>query len=164
MSFCFFAKSYSQLKNSVSLSGGIVQEESYGFLLNYNYNTNNSNYEIGIVHSIFKKRENESFETEFSNTSLQLGYLHSVLRNRNNSLFINLGIGVFGGYENVKEYDNLVLISKSGPIGGVYGVGELDFYISDKFAFILRGQQNYLLKSSTGKMNPYFGFGVKFNF
>lgn len=154
-----------QLNNSLSFSGGIVENNSYGFFVNYNYNKNNSNYEVGILHSMFKQSVNSSLDLEYSDTSIQLGYLHSAIRSRDNAISINFGAGVFGGYETVKENPDIILKSKSGPIAGAYGVGQLDFYTSDNFAFILRAQQNYLFKTqNTGKMNPYFGFGLKFNF
>lgn len=156
---------FAQYNNSLTISGGFVQENSYGGLINYNYNSNNSNYEIGVLHSLFKQTINSTVDLEFSDTSLQLGYLHSIVRSRDNSISINLGVGVFGGYESVKENNEIILKSKNGPIAGAYGVGQLDFYTSDNFAFVLRAQENYLFKTlNTGKMNPYFGFGLKFNF
>lgn len=162
--FGFLTNSYAQLNNSITLSGGVVQKDSYGFLINYNYSSNNSNYEVGVVHSIFNKSINSDIDATFSNTSLQLGYLHSVLRSRDNAISINLGLGLFGGYENIPKNEDLVVVSESGPIYGMYAAGQLDFYTSDNFAFVLRAQQNYVLQSSTGSYNPYFGFGLKFNF
>jgi hypothetical protein len=165
LTFAIFTNTYAQYNNSVSVSGGFVQENSYGGLINYNYNSKNSNYEIGVLHSMFKQSVNSSVDLDFSDTSIQLGYLHSIIRSRNNAISINFGAGVFGGYESVKGNDEIILKSKNGPIAGVYGVGQLDFYTSDNFAFVLRAQENYLFKTlNTGKMNPYFGFGLKFNF
>ncbi len=154
-----------QLNSSISFSGGIVdKKESYGFMVNYNYNSNNSNYEIGILHSMFKKAISPEIDAEFSNTTLQAGYLHTLIRSRDNSISLNFGLGVFGGYESIKENKDIIITSENGPIYGGYGVGQLDFYTSDNFAFILRAQENYYLESNTGDFNPYIAFGLKFNF
>ena len=153
-----------QLNNSISVSGGFVEKDSYGGLFNYNYNNNNSNYEVGVLHSIFNLKPSEEVKASFSTTTLQLGYLHTLLRSRTNSIFINSGIGVFAGTENVKESPDYIIKKEGSVIAGAYVVAELDFYTSDNFAFILRAQENYNFKSTTGKMNPYIAFGLKFNF
>lgn len=154
-----------QLNSSITLSGGIVEKkESYGFMVNYNYSSNNSNYEIGVLHSIFKKAISSEIDVEFSNTTLQAGYLHTLIRSRDNSISINFGLGVFGGYTSIAENNNVIITSENGPAYGAYGVGQLDFYTSDNFAFILRAQENYYVESETGDFNPYIAFGLKFNF
>lgn len=157
-------KSFSQLKSSLTLSGGVVEQKSYGFLVNYNYNNDNSNYEIGINHSIFNKDIKEGLTTQFSTTVVQLGYLYSFVRSRDNSISINFGAGAFAGAQTIPENKDIIILSKNGLIAGAYGVSQLDFYTSDNFAFVLRAQQNYNFKSTTGKYNPYFGLGLKFNF
>lgn len=156
---------FGQNPSSIFVSGGVVEKESYGAALIYTYNSNNSHYEIGVAHYMFTKPINDIVTSEFSNTNFQLGYLHTLLRSRDNGISINFGLGVFIGVETIKEDPNQVLKSEGGTIGGAYGAGQIDFYVSDNFAFVLRGQQNYLfLEVNSGKTNPYAGFGLKFNF
>lgn len=162
--FSISSNLFAQYNNSLTISGGFVQENSYGGLLNYNYNSNNSNYEIGVLHSIFNLEPTPEVKSSFSTTTLQLGYLHTLIRSRTNSIFINAGIGAFAGTESVKKSDDYIVKNEAGLVAGAYGVAQLDFYTSDNFAFILRAQENYNFKSTTGKMNPYIGFGLKFNF
>lgn len=161
--FCGYIAN-AQLNSSLSFSGGAVEKESYGFMVNYTYNNNNSNYEIAVLHSMFNKSVNDDIDTKFSETTLNLGYLHTLIRSRDNSISINFGLGVFGGYQNIPENDDIVIVSESGATYGVYGVGQIDFYVSDNFGFILRGQENYHVNSSSGTFNPYLAFGMKFNF
>jgi hypothetical protein len=157
-------KSLSQLNSSVTLSGGAVEKKSYGFLVNYNYNNNNSNYEIGVNHSIFNKDIKPGLTTKFSTTVLQLGYLYSLFRSRDNSISINFGAGAFAGAQTITQNNDIIIKSENGLIAGLYGVSQLDFFTSDNFAFVLRTQQNYNIKTTTGKYNPYIGLGLKFNF
>ncbi|MFK7102231.1 conjugal transfer protein TraO [Flavobacterium oreochromis] len=161
----FSALGYSQNSNSISFNGGITGNKSFGGMINYNYNTNNSNYEIGGVYSTFKDTQVEGKELQFSTIALQLGYFHTIVRNRTNSILINTGLGVTGGYESLKNDDkNIIVKSKDGFIAGVYAGAQLDFYVSDNFALNIRGQQNYYAISTTGKTNPFISLGLKFNF
>ncbi len=162
--FSISSSLFAQYNNSLTISGGFVQENSYGGLINYNYNSNNSNYEIGVLHSIFNLEPTPEIKSTFSTTTLQLGYLHTLVRSRTNSIFINAGIGAFAGTETIKESDDYIVLKEGGLIAGMYGAAQLDFYTSDNFAFILRAQENYNFKSTTGRMNPYLAFGFKFNF
>ncbi|POR20971.1 hypothetical protein BWK57_11805 [Flavobacterium columnare] len=156
---------FSQNSNSISFNSGITGNKSFGGMINYNYNTNNSNYEIGGVYSNFKDSQVEGKELQFNTIALQLGYFHNVVRNRTNSILISPGIGITGGYESLNNNDkNIVVKSKDGFIAGIYGGAQLDFYISDNFAINLRGQQNYYVISTTGKTNPFISVGLKFNF
>ena len=150
--------------NSITFSGGVVGDKSYGIMANYTYTKNNSNYEIAVLHSMFEKDINDNVTTKFSETTLNLGYLHTILRSRDNSISINFGLGVFGGYQNIPKNSEIIILSKDGPIYGLYAVGQINFYTSDNFAFVLRGQQNYNVNSDTGNTNPYLAFGLEFNF
>lgn len=151
--------------NSITFTGGVVEKQSYGFMINYTFTKDNSNYEVAALHSMFEKEINENVTTKFSQTTLNLGYLHTLIRSRDNSISINFGVGVFGGYQNIPKNSEIIIISKDGPVYGLYAAGQINFYTSDNFAFVLRGQQNYYIESSdTGKTNPYLAFGLEFNF
>ena len=113
---------------------------------------------------MFNQDIKPGLKTKFSTTVLQLGYLHSILRSRDNSISINFGIGAFGGTQTIPDNKEVIIKSKGELIAGVYGVAQLDFYTSDNFAFVLRAQENYNIKTTTGKTNPYIGLGLKFNF
>jgi hypothetical protein len=164
LTFAIFTNTYAQYNNSLSVSGGIVEEGSYGGLVNYNYNVNSSNYEFGVLHSMFNLTPKENIKASFTTTTFQVGYLRNLIRNRTNSILINFGLGAFAGTETIKKSNDYIVKDDGGIIAGVYGAAQLDFYTTDNFAFLLRGQQNYNIKSTTGKMNPYIGFGLKFNF
>ena len=153
-----------QLKNSLSINVGLVSKNTIGFNTNYAYISNNSNYEIGGTYSRFESTPIENIKTKFSTLTLNLGYLHNLVRSSDNSINILAGAGVFGGAETIEDNSKVTITSKGGFIGGVYGVGELNFYVSDNFAFNVRLQQNYNVKSTTGKTNPFIGAGLKFNF
>lgn len=152
-----------QKLSSLSLIGGITEKKGLGFMVNYTYNSNNSNYEFAVLHSLFKDESIAETSINYSTTTLNIGYLHTILRNTNNSITLNTGLGVAGGLESIPETDNVVLTSKSGFIAGVYGVIQTDFYISDNISILIRGQQNYFFITSTGKLNPYIAGGIKFN-
>lgn len=154
--------SYAQQKtSSLAFMGGITAENGLGFMGNYTYTSENANYEFAVLHSIFKE-EGENPLT-FSNTTLNVGYLHSVIRNATNSISINIGGGVSGGYESIPTPEDIVLVSESGFIAGVYGVLQADFYLSDTISILLRAQENYNVISTTGKANPFLAVGIKFN-
>ena len=154
--------SYAQQKtSSLAFMGGITAEKGLGFMGNYTYTSENANYEFAVLHSIFKE-EGENPLT-FSNTTLNIGYLHSVIRNATNSISINIGGGVSGGYESIPTPEDIVLVSESGFIAGVYGVLQADFYLSDTISILLRAQENYNVISTTGKANPFLAVGIKFN-
>jgi hypothetical protein len=159
------AFSFGQQKtSSLSFLGGITEKKGLGFMANYTYSTNNSNYEFAILHSLFKDETFENTSINYSTTTLNVGYLNTVVRNTNNSVSINLGLGIIGGYESVpKQNEPIIITSKSGLIVGAYGVLQTDFYISDSFSIIIRAQENYLAISTTGKFNPYLAGGIKFN-
>ncbi|WP_134344417.1 conjugal transfer protein TraO [Flavobacterium psychrophilum] len=159
------ALSFAQQKtSSLSFLGGITEKKGLGFMANYTYSTNNSNYEFALIHSLFKDENFENNPINYSNTTLNVGYLNTVVRNTNNSIALNLGVGVIGGYESVpKQNEPIIVNSKSGFIAGAYAVIQTDFYISDTFSIIVRAQENYLAISTSGKFNPYLAGGVKFN-
>lgn len=163
MIFTFFVNVTSS-QNSISFIGGITGEKSYGGLANYSYTFNNSNFDLGLNYSIFEDTQLEGEKVRFNNTLLQLGYSHTILRNRSNSININLGLGALAGFESIEENPKLILKSKSGFVAGAYGSCQLDFFVSDNFGFVLRYQQNYFGKSTTGNTNPFAGAGLKFNF
>lgn len=163
--FCFYnSLLFSQIENSFTFSSGFIQEKSIGYFINYNYSSSNSNYEVGIMHSSFVKEIKSEITTKFSTTVLQLGYLQSIFKNRNNSLSFNVGGGTFGGVETIPDNNQIVITSKSGFFGGLYGVALMDIYISERIGLLIRGQQNYNLFTTTGKTNPYLGAGIKINF
>lgn len=166
IALCFYNISFSQLKNSVSISGGFVDnnEQSIGGLITFTHSNNNSNYELGISHFIFEKKYENDLVGTFSSTNLNLGYLYTFIRDRSNTININFGGGVLAGYEKIDKNDELILKSQSGPIAGVYASLNLDFYIFDRLAFNLKGNEYYLFKSTTGSMNPFISAGLKFNF
>jgi Conjugative transposon protein TraO len=152
-----------QKSSSLSLIGGITEKKGLGFMVNYTYSSNNSNYEFAALHSLFKDQSIESTTIDYSTTTLNVGYLHTVLRNTNNSIALNLGGGVTGGYESISTPEKIVLTSKSGFIVGLYGVIQTDFYLSDNFSLLFRAQENFMFISTTGKLNPYISAGIKFN-
>ena len=154
---------YAQQKtSSLAFMGGITEKKGLGFMGNYTYTSENANYEFAVLHSIFEEEEGENPLT-FSNTTLNVGYLHSVIRNATNSISINIGGGISGGYESIPTSDDVVLVSESGFIAGVYGVLQADFYLSDTISILLRAQENYNVISTTGKANPFLALGIKFN-
>jgi len=152
-----------QNENSLALYGGYVESESPGVLVNYTYSSDNSNYEIGVLHSMFVQ-DHKDIKVKFSNTALQLGYLQNVHRSISNAVAINLGAGLFVGYEKIPDNKQLNVSSESGIIYGLYGAGQLDIYVSDFFALVLRAQQNYTIKSKSGDFNPLLALGIKINF
>jgi hypothetical protein len=151
-------------QNSIAFNGGIAGDKSYGVLIAYNYNDNNSNYEVGINYSVFKDFHFKDEIVEFDNTLLQLGYFHTIYRSRSNSINFNIGLGALAGYETIKEKENIVIKSKNGFVAGGYGGCQLDFFITDNFGFNIRYQQNYFAKTTTGSTNPFASAGLKFNF
>lgn len=150
-----------QKNSSLSFTGGITEKDGLGFMMNYTYSSNNANYEFAVLHSIFK--DDKIPDIDYSITTLNIGYLQTVLRNTNNSITLNIGAGLIGGYENIPENKDVIIKSESGLVAGAYAVLQTDFYISDTFSIILRGQQNYLGITNTGAFNPYIAGGIKFN-
>lgn len=162
-----------QSNNSISINGGVSLNKSqskiddissYSGLINYSYNSNsNANYEIGINFNSFKdSKTNENID--FTITNLQIGYLYTILRNHRNNLIFNIGGGIFGGLEKINNKTNLIINSTNGTVLGGYGAGQIEWFLSDNFAFSLRGQYNYYAISSTGKGNPMYLGGIKFLF
>jgi len=158
---CFFMNA--QYNNSLTLYGGYVEDDSFGVLANYTYSSENSNYEVGVLHSMFSQPQGNT-KIDFSNTSLQAGYLQTVYKSYSNSFIINLGAGLFAGYENIPNNKDLNISSESGIIYGLYGAGQVDIYLSDVFAVVCRVQQNYTIESESGHFNPLLAVGIKFNF
>ncbi|NJM79003.1 MAG: hypothetical protein HC854_04065 [Flavobacterium sp.] len=156
---------YSQKRNSITINGGFVDynEESIGAMITFTKSKNNSNYEIGVSHFIFEKLYNNK-NGNFTSSNINLGYLYTFLRDRSNTLNFNIGGGAFAGYEKINETDELIIKSESNYIGGFYASLNFDIYLFENFALNLKGNQYYLIKSTTGNLNPFVAVGVKYNF
>lgn len=161
----FSLLSFGQQKNStLGFLGGVTGKNALGFMANYTYSDNNSNYEFAVQYSMFKDDSLENTTINYSTTTLNIGYLYTALRNNTNSVAVSLGIGVNGGFESIqKPNDNVVLTSENGFTAGAYAVVQSDFYLSDTFALTLRLQENYAILTTTGNFFPFIAGGIKFN-
>jgi Conjugative transposon protein TraO len=152
-----------QFSKSISVLGGVSGiNDSYVANMNFTLQKSKSNYEIGLLYSTFKNTK--YVEVEYSIVTLQLGYLHNIIFSRSNSFILSIGGGGAALIEKIKQPENYVIIKQEKGVGyGMYGVIQVDYYLSDKLSLIIRGQETYSIKSSTGNLNPYFGLGIKFN-
>jgi hypothetical protein len=150
-------------QSSVSVLGGVTEKDGFGGMVGYAYSVGKNSYEIVASHSIFKDHQFD--EIDYSVSSLQLGYMRDLIRNNKNSIIINGGGGIQAGYELIGKTENqdITINSKNDFVYGLYADIQIDVFLSDRISFILRAQENYLITTSTGKLNPFFGGGFKIN-
>lgn len=112
------------------------------------------------------KRKIYTREFDIRNYTAELEYLRTVVSNHNN-LYVNLGIGAKGGYEDIgkaKDY-----LNSDGRVSGIksrfvvmpLAVGEVEFFAFPKTAFILQVKENYSPVSDLRKWNTTVGIGIR---
>lgn len=112
------------------------------------------------------KRKIYTREFDILNYMAELEYLHMVVSNHNN-LYINLGIGVKGGYEDIgkaKDYvnsDGRVSDIKSRFMAIPLVAGEAEFFAFSKTAFLLQVKECYSPMSDLRKWNTTIGIGIR---
>jgi len=156
LQFCLLASAQS----SVNILTGITEKNAIGFMANYNYGVKKNNYEFGISHSLFEDKK--YIPMKFSTTAINAGYLYNAFKNRTNSINFNIGAGLLGYYEHINNPDRILLNSKNGIGFGVFAVAQTDIYLFDRLSFLLRVQQNYMPKSTTGNFNPFLALGLRY--
>lgn len=159
----FISNSYSQTsRSSVNFFGGYVGNKSYGAMVLYNYLDNRNNYEFGGYHNQFV--DNSYMPIKYNITGVQLGYSYNAIVSEYNTFIFNIGLGLNGGVVKIENPNNYLLVSKDGFEYGAYAFVGMDIFISNHLSLVLRGQENYSINSKSGKLNPFFGAGVKINF
>lgn len=112
------------------------------------------------------KRKIYTREFDIRNYTVDLEYLHTVVSNHNN-LYVNLGMGVKGGYEDIgkaKDYlnsDGRESNIKSRFVVIPLVVGEVEFFTFAKTAFFLQAKENYSPMSDLRKWNTTIGIGIR---
>jgi hypothetical protein len=127
----------------------------------YNYITNKNVFEAGAYYNIFEDTLYKPIN--YSVGGLKIGYLYNVLSSKGGSFVLFIGGGGTGGYQKLQNPNNYALVSKDGLEYGVYACTQIDLFLSRRFSFLVRIEENYSINSSSGALNPFGGIGLKYN-
>lgn len=158
----FLTRGYSQNDiSSFSVIGGVTGKNSYGGILNYNYTTHKSVIEAGAYYNMF---EDTSYKPiNYTVGGIKVGYLYNVISSRGGSFLLFIGGGGTGGYQQIQNPNNYMLVSKNGFEYGTYACAQIDLFLSRRMSFIVRVEENYSISSNSGEFNPFGGIGLKYN-
>lgn len=168
---CFmFSSVKAQTEISASVLGG-YSEDGFAAAANFQiYPRDNyrDHWEIGFYKG-FLDAKKDDYKTELDIYTFQAGYHFRIekLSSPSNNLITRFGIGGVLGKEKFKNKDlpnGALVITEDGLVYGLYGVIEMDCYLSDRVSLVGRYTHFYHTNSDISKSKFMIGVGLKYLF
>lgn len=169
--FCSFQSSAQLIDNNlnaIDLNAGYA-ENGYGGKIAYsrylNQSKRNDYIQIAALYTDASIQKS-NVDLSYNLMALTLGYFYNVPLDAKNKANLNLGIGFTTGLEEINKGEKILetgaeLSSTGGLVYGPYAGIELELYLSDKFSFILLGNEYYHINSEIGDFTLYAGGGFR---
>lgn len=156
------------------LSGGFLdnfklfkKEDRSGYHLNLAVSKYTAHRNRWLYNAYFseKKYRNGASWHKAQQYAGDISYWVPLWENRGKDVFFSLGAGGSLGYENtenMKSTDNVTFKNRF-LYGGFLGA-EMEFFLSDRWIFILNARERYMRKSDLKDFHMNLGAGVKYIF
>lgn len=159
---------HSKSIGGIDVFGGYTLTHSKAWNAGLGYMNYLSSKDILKIQGEYSQFVKKLYDSSFTmkDYAINLEYLRTVYSNENN-LYLNIGIGARGGYEDIasaKEYlntDGKVANIKSRFYAAPVVVGEIEFFVLPKTAFIFHAKECYSPMSDVRKWNTSVEVGIR---
>ena len=152
----------------IDVFGGFSPGKYAGWNAGLGYSHYMTSFDIFRITGEYTQYKRKIYTREFDirNYTAGLEYLHTVVANHSN-LYVNLGIGVKGGYEDIETAKDY--LNSGGRVSDIQSkfvaiplvAGEVEFFPFPKTALLLQVKENYSPMSDLRKWNTTIGIGIR---
>lgn len=165
---CAMAQRHSKGIGGIDLFGGMATAKYTGWNAGLGYSHYISTNDIFRITGEYLQYNRRIYTRDFDirNYTGNIEYLRTVLSNHNN-LYINLGLGVKGGYEDIGEAKDF--LNSEGRISDIKSrfivaplvTGEIEFFALPKTAILFQVKETYSPMSDLQKWGTTVGIGIR---
>ncbi|MDR1225753.1 MAG: conjugal transfer protein TraO [Prevotellaceae bacterium] len=151
----------------VQAMGGLIERNGYYLHGGYSWYTESKNRWAGDVEYLHQRHAWEAGDIPLAQFTAEFGFYRLLFCDVSKSFFVAIGVTALTGYETVnwskKQLPSGAVITNADKwLYGAAAAVEVEYYLDDRYIFLLTAKQRMAGGSSVGMFHTLFGVGVKY--